>query len=128
MLYYAPLFELRAQSGRGEQPVERRSTRFYEFRAAIEFNGAPTLIGLCMETLGLRDDADDRLRAFDVVLQAWEEGADSGIAPELIAYAALYTGLTDLVATFGEQNVATLVEGLKARVLAGEFSLATRTQ
>ncbi|HRK18993.1 MAG TPA: hypothetical protein PK970_08555 [Hyphomicrobiaceae bacterium] len=81
-----------------------------------------------MESLGLRNSADERLRALDVVLQAWEDGADYGIPPELIAYAALYTGLTDLVATFGEQNVAQLVDGLKTRVLSGEFSVVHRTQ
>lgn len=81
-----------------------------------------------MEPFGLRNSSDERLRALDVVLQAWEDGADYGIAPELIAYAALYTGLTDLVATFGEQNVVQLIEGLKTRVLSGEFSLAHRTQ
>ena len=79
--------------------------------------------------LGLADSDDERLKAFGIMLQAWEDGADNGVAPELMAYAALYTGLTDLVGTFGEAHVASLVEGLKARVLKGEFSMRTaRTQ
>ena len=47
----------------------------------------------------------------------------SGIAPELMAYAAIYTALTDLVTTFGEDPVVRLVDGFGARVRAGEFTL-----
>ena len=79
--------------------------------------------------LGLAESDDERLKAFGIMLQAWEDGADNGVAPEMMAYAALYTGLTDLVGSFGEDHVATLVEGLKARVLKGEFSVrGGRTQ
>ena len=49
--------------------------------------------------------------------------AESGIAPELMAYAALYTALTDLVASFGEDSVVSLVNGLVPRVRKGEFTL-----
>ena len=51
------------------------------------------------------------------------EGTDSGIAPELMAYAAIYTALTDLVTTFGEEAVVKLVDGLGGRVRDGEFTL-----
>jgi hypothetical protein len=73
--------------------------------------------------LGLADSQDDSLRALNFILEAWEEGAADGIAPELLAYAALYTALSDLVAAFGEDNVAKLMAGLATRVEAGEFSL-----
>ncbi len=73
--------------------------------------------------LGLAEANDESLRALDIILGAWEEGAESGIAPELMAYAALYTALSDLVAAFGEEAVATLATGLSARVQAGEFTL-----
>ena len=43
---------------------------------------------------------DARMKALNFILEAWEEGTESGIAPELMAYAALYTALTDLVASF----------------------------
>jgi hypothetical protein len=68
-------------------------------------------------------DSDDSLKALDYILEAWEEGTGSGIAPELMAYAALYTALTDLVAAFGEDSVVTLVNGLAPRVEKGEFTL-----
>jgi hypothetical protein len=40
-----------------------------------------------------------------------------------MAYAALYTALTDLVASFGEESVISLVNGLESRVKKGEFTL-----
>ncbi|HEU0160482.1 MAG TPA: hypothetical protein VFR00_14265, partial [Hyphomicrobiaceae bacterium] len=56
------------------------------------------------------DDAS--VKALNYILEAWEEGTESGIAPELMAYAALYTALTDLVASFGEESVVSLVASL----------------
>jgi hypothetical protein len=50
------------------------------------------------------------------------------VAPELIAYAALFTALSDLVAGFGEEAVANLARGLERRVLVGEFTLGRRVQ
>ena len=66
---------------------------------------------------------DQRVQALSYILEAWEEGTGSGIAPELMAYAALYTALTDLVASFGEESVMTLIDGLVQRVQVGEFTL-----
>jgi hypothetical protein len=73
--------------------------------------------------LALADRSDESLKALNFILQAWEEGAESGIAPELLAYAAIYAALTDLVAAFGESAVATLISGLGPRVEKGEFTL-----
>jgi hypothetical protein len=78
--------------------------------------------------LGLGDSDDKSLKALDMILGAWEEGTESGIPPEMMAYAALYTALTDLVATFGEDNVATLIDGLKPRLQRGEFTVYRSTQ
>ena len=66
---------------------------------------------------------DARMKALNYILEAWEEGTESGIAPELMAYAALYTALTDLVASFGEDSVVSLVNGLVPRVQKGEFTV-----
>jgi len=76
-----------------------------------------------MLSLGAAQTNNDSLKALDFILEAWEEGTGSGIAPELMAYAALYTALTDLVAAFGEESVITLVNGLAPRVEKGEFTL-----
>jgi hypothetical protein len=78
--------------------------------------------------LALADRSDESLKALDFILQAWEEGTESGIAPELMAYAAIYAALTDLVTAFGESAVATLVAGLGPRVEKGEFTLCRSRQ
>lgn len=81
-----------------------------------------------MSGLGLAQSDDDSLRALNFILEAWEEGTESGIPPEMMAYAALYTALTDLVASFGEDHVVRLVDGLKPRVKDGEFTVYRSTQ
>lgn len=73
--------------------------------------------------LELADSSDDSLRALNYILEAWEEGTADGIAPELLAYAALFTALSDLVATYGEDAVAKLTAGLGVRINSGEFTL-----
>ena len=69
------------------------------------------------------DNEDQRIEALKYILEAWDEAVATGIASELLAYAAIYTALTDLVAAFGEDSVFSLVNGLGSRVLKGEFSL-----
>jgi hypothetical protein len=81
-----------------------------------------------MEASQLVENDDQTLKALGIMLEAWEEGADHGVAPELMAYAALYTALTDLVAAFGEGSVAEMTQGLARRVNAGEFTLARETR
>jgi hypothetical protein len=76
----------------------------------------------------LAESKDESLQALSLILEAWDEGAESGIAPELMAYAALFTALTELVAEFGEDAVATLARGLIARVRQGEFTLYSTRQ
>ena len=76
-----------------------------------------------MLAFGQAESSDESLKALDCILEAWEEGTENGIARELMAYAALYTALTDLVAVFGEEPVMSLVTGLVQRVEKGEFTL-----
>lgn len=76
----------------------------------------------------LAESDDDSMKALHVMLEAWEEGTGDGIAPELLAYAAIYTALTDLVAAYGEDHVGRLVDGLKPRVLKGEFTVYRNKQ
>ena len=76
-----------------------------------------------MQAFEAVESDDARMKALNYILAAWEEGTESGIAPEMMAYAALYTALTDLVASFGEESVVTLVNGLVPRVQKGEFTV-----
>ena len=81
-----------------------------------------------MSGLGLADSSEESLRALNFILEAWEEASDSGIRPQMLAYAALFTALSDLVAEYGEDAVSTLMTGLSQRVLTGEFTLCRTRQ
>lgn len=69
------------------------------------------------------DTSDDTVRALQLILTAWDEGEESGVAPELMAYAAIFAAMTDLVTLFGEDAVAKMAGSLEQRVKLGEFSL-----
>jgi hypothetical protein len=69
------------------------------------------------------DQDDPSFKALSLILEAWDEGTESGVPTEQMAYAALFTAFTDLVAQFGEDAVLTLARGLERRILLGEFSL-----
>lgn len=69
------------------------------------------------------DNDDSTYRALSLILEAWDEGTESGVPNEQMAYAALFTALTDLVAQFGEEAVVKLAKGLEHRIRVGEFTL-----
>lgn len=80
------------------------------------------------QALATTANQDGRIEALDLIQAAWDEGCEVGIASEMMAYAALYAALTDLVGNFGEENVAELAQGLVARVRSGEFTLYSSRQ
>jgi len=71
---------------------------------------------------------DLSFRALSLILAAWDEGTESGVAPEQMAYAALFTALTDLVSLYGEDAVKKLAGGLERRIDLGEFTLDRNVQ
>ncbi|MBX9864740.1 MAG: hypothetical protein K2Y42_18530 [Hyphomicrobium sp.] len=71
---------------------------------------------------------DLSFRALSLILAAWDEGTESGVAPEQMAYAALFTALTDLVSLYGEDAVKKLAGGLERRIDLGEFTLDRNIQ
>lgn len=78
--------------------------------------------------LALAHDCDDSLKALNYILNAWEEAAENGISPQMMAYASLYAALTDLVAAFGEGAVINLIGELGPRIEKGEFTLVRSRQ
>lgn len=76
-----------------------------------------------MQNFEIGDGNDASAQALSLILAAWDEGTDAGVAPELMAYAALFTALTDLVALFGEDAVIKMTRGLERRLALGEFTL-----
>ncbi len=66
--------------------------------------------------------------ALRYIMEAWEEAVYDGIEPELLANAAFFAALSDLVSNYGEEAVARMTEGLPRRVHNGEFTLYRVTQ
>ena len=84
--------------------------------------------GTVMHSFEEYEGENPSLKALDLILAAWDEGADTGVAPDQMAYAALFTALTDLVSIYGEEAVIKLTRGLEGRVDSGEFTLKRRHQ
>lgn len=80
------------------------------------------------DCLELKESDDVSFRALGLILAAWDEGAETGVAPEQMAYAALFTALTDLVSIYGEEAVVKLTRGLERRLESGEFTLDRNVQ
>jgi hypothetical protein len=66
--------------------------------------------------------------ALRYIMDAWEEAVFDGIEPELLANAAFFAALSDLVSSYGEDAVAKMTEGLPRRIHNGEFTLYRVTQ
>ncbi|ARN82747.1 hypothetical protein [Methylocystis bryophila] len=70
--------------------------------------------------------AEQQLVALAYVTEAYAEAILAGIESAAFAHAALRAALRELVATHGEERVASFVERLPARVRDGEFSCGAR--
>lgn len=66
--------------------------------------------------------------ALRYILDAWEEALHDGIEPEMLANAALFAALADLIGAFGEDAVAKMTTGLSRRIHHGEFTLKRTSQ
>ncbi|MDZ4791004.1 MAG: hypothetical protein SGJ17_07330 [Hyphomicrobiales bacterium] len=62
--------------------------------------------------------------ALRYILEAWEEALRDGIEPEMLANAALFSALTDLVSIYGEDAVASMTSNLSQRIENGEFTMS----
>jgi hypothetical protein len=66
--------------------------------------------------------------ALSYILDAWEEALHDGIEPEMLANAALFAALADLIDVYGEDAVAKMTSGLSRRIHHGEFTLRRTAQ
>jgi hypothetical protein len=66
--------------------------------------------------------------ALRYILDAWEEALHDGIEPEMLANAALFAALADLIGAYGEDAVAKMTNGLSRRIHHGEFTLKRTPQ
>ncbi len=65
---------------------------------------------------------EKRLTALESQTEAWADGLSAGIEPELIAEVALATAFTELLRTCGEDAAVALVDRMRERIIAGEFT------
>jgi len=83
-----------------------------------------------MNTTNLAEDerniAIQKQEAFQRLNHAWQEALTAGIEPDVVAHAALFAALSDLVESYGEDAVADYTSRLAERVNRGEFSLPDR--
>jgi hypothetical protein len=71
--------------------------------------------------------AEKKRVALAYLSDAWDGALAEGVDPEILAHAALFTALCDLIATYGEEPVAELANGLPRRIRALEFTVDQRT-
>lgn len=71
---------------------------------------------------------EQKQAALKYILEAWEEALHDGIAPEMLANAALFAALADLIGAYGEDAVAKMTNGLSRRIHHGEFTLKRTAQ
>jgi hypothetical protein len=91
---------------------------------------SPRGITLRTAKRSLQSSAGDAQKqaALRYILDAWEEALHDGIEPEMLANAALYAALADLVDVYGEDAVAKMTSGLSRRIQHGEFTLRRTAQ
>ena len=71
---------------------------------------------------------EQKQAALRYILDAWEEALHDGIEPEMLANAALFAALADLIGAYGENAVAKMTNGLSRRIHHGEFTLKRTSQ
>lgn len=54
--------------------------------------------------------------------EAWADGMADGIEPEIIADAAMAFAMRETIRMHGESGAEEMLESLRQRILAGEFS------
>ena len=66
--------------------------------------------------------------ALRYILDAWEEALFDGIDSDCVATAAIFAALSDMIAAYGEEPVASMTERLPERIRAGEFTVVRTRQ
>jgi hypothetical protein len=72
--------------------------------------------------------AEKKRVALAYLTEAWDEAISEGVDSEILAHAALFAALSDLVTTYGEEAVAELAESMPRRIRASEFTIGRSLQ
>ena len=73
-------------------------------------------------------DLEQKQIALSYLLEAWSEARLDGVDGDCLAQACLFTALSELVTTYGEEATAKFTEGFPARIRNGEFSIRRSCQ
>ncbi|MDX2266374.1 MAG: hypothetical protein NW215_15545 [Hyphomicrobiales bacterium] len=73
---------------------------------------------------GVAANEEQKQAALRYILEAWEEALRDGIEPEMLANAALFSALSDLISIYGEDAVACMTSNLSRRIENGEFTIS----
>ena len=73
-------------------------------------------------------DTEQKQIALGYLLEAWSEARLEGVDGDCLAQASLFSALSELVTTYGEEATAKYAEGLPARIRNGEFSVRISRQ
>lgn len=96
-------------------------------RGSDSHKGAPDLRSVRRTPRSSENEAQKQA-ALRYILDAWEEALHDGIEPEMLANAALFAALADLIGLYGEAAVAKMASGLSRRIHHGEFTLRRTSQ
>ncbi len=69
------------------------------------------------------DKQFEKQRALSYLLEAWENAINDGVESDMIATAAIFAAVSDMVNQYGEDPVAKMTESLAQRIRTGEFTL-----
>ena len=73
-------------------------------------------------------DHEQKQIALSYLLEAWSEARLDGVDGDCLAQASLFSALSELVTTYGEDATAKYAEGLSGRIRNGEFSILLSRQ
>jgi hypothetical protein len=73
-------------------------------------------------------DTEQKQAALSYLHEAWAEARLDGVDGDCMAQACLFSALSELIATYGEEATARFVDGLASRVKNGEFSVELARQ
>jgi hypothetical protein len=81
-----------------------------------------------MPVRDIKTDDEQKKAALDYLHEAWAEATHDGIDGDCMAQVCLFSALSELIVTYGEDATAKFTEGLSARIKHGEFSVELSRQ
>lgn len=86
------------------------------------------MLKLDQKTAASLPSKDAKQVALRYILEAWEEAVYDGLDPDAVATAAIFAALSDMIAVYGEEQVAQMCARLPERIRHGEFTVMKTKQ